>query len=137
MKTKTRHCQPLRHRNRYPPRETLNHFYCIELSLLPTLRTSKRVLVSSRSRAPLLSFCFIHSALPPFVSALRPLPGTLFKPDNANSKAFTPLWLPKWNKFFNSQIYRPCSRLSPRFLQSRLSTVKDYRALQLLTMIHL
>lgn len=32
--TKTRHCQALRHRNRHPPRETLNHFYCIELSLL-------------------------------------------------------------------------------------------------------
>lgn len=41
--TKTRHCQPLRHRNRHPPRETLNHFYCIELSLLPAERTSKRV----------------------------------------------------------------------------------------------
>lgn len=43
--TKTHHCQPLRHRNRHPPlRETLNHFYCIELSLLPAERTSKRAL---------------------------------------------------------------------------------------------
>lgn len=42
--TKTRYCQPLRHRNHHPPRETLNHFYCIELSLLPAERTSKRVL---------------------------------------------------------------------------------------------
>lgn len=25
--------------------------------------------------------------------------------DNATSKAFTPLWLPKWNNFFNSRIY--------------------------------
>lgn len=32
----------LRHRNQHPPRETLNHFYCIELSLLPAERTSNR-----------------------------------------------------------------------------------------------
>lgn len=47
--TKTRHCQPLRHRNRHPPRETLNHFYCIELSLLPAERTSKRAFSLSLS----------------------------------------------------------------------------------------
>lgn len=53
--TKTRHCQPLRHRNRHPPRETLNHFYCIELSLLPAERTSKRVFPPSRAHTLFLS----------------------------------------------------------------------------------
>lgn len=53
--TKTRHCQPLRHRNRHPPRETLNHFYCIELSLLPAERTSKRAFSLS------LSFSLTHT----------------------------------------------------------------------------
>lgn len=50
--TKTHHCQPLRHRNRHPPRETLNHFYCIELSLLPAERTSKRAFSLSSSFSP-------------------------------------------------------------------------------------
>lgn len=55
--TKTCHCQPLRHRNRHPLRETLNHFYCIELSLLPAERTSKRVLSFSLSHGDVsLSF---------------------------------------------------------------------------------
>lgn len=54
--TKTRHCQPPRHRNRHPPRETLNHFYCIELSLLPAARTSKRrPLFHFRDSSPRLS----------------------------------------------------------------------------------
>lgn len=63
--TKTRYCQPLRHRNRHPPRETLNHFYCIELSLLPAERTSKRAL--SLFRAPPAGYLFSPSflSLPP------------------------------------------------------------------------
>lgn len=128
--TKTRHCQPLRHRNRHPLRETLNHFYCIELSLLPAERTSKRVLSFSPSHGdvslslslPLSPSLFLprlspgHSRPSSFASSpscrLRSL--SLFAPsptagpsrDNTNAKAFTPLWLPKWNKFFNSRIYR-------------------------------
>lgn len=140
--TKTRHCQPLRHRNRHPPRETLNHFYCIELSLLPAERTSKRVfslslslfLVHPLSLPPAWAISFLLSRLSPghsqpssFVLAF--LPVTLSFPfcppssptagpgDNTNAKAFTPLWLPKWNKFFNSRIYRRANEspaLSPR-----------------------
>lgn len=134
--TKTRYCQPLRHRNRHPPRETLNHFYCIELSLLPAERTSKRAPSLSRrlslspSSLSLPPAPFARSfpalvlrrsspscrlrSLSPF-APLRPLPR---RPgDNTNAKAFTPLWLPKWNKFFNSRIYRRASEspaLSPR-----------------------
>lgn len=55
--TKTRYCQPLRHRNRHPPRETLNHFYCIELSLLPAERTSKRA--PSLSPLPPAGYLFL------------------------------------------------------------------------------
>lgn len=65
--TKTRYCQPLRHRNRHPPRETLNHFYCIELSLLPAERTSKRApslsLLSPAISLPL--FCLFLPRLSP------------------------------------------------------------------------
>lgn len=131
--TKTHHCQPLHHRNRHPLRETLNHFYCIELSLLPAERTSKRAL--SLSFLPSLSLSlraislFLprlspgHSRLSSFVLAF--LPVTLSFPfcpvspsptagprDNTNAKAFTPLWLPKWNKFFNSRIYRRANESS-------------------------
>lgn len=60
--TKTRYCQPLRHRNHHPPRETLNHFYCIELSLLPAERTSKRVLS--------VPFLLPSVFLPPFVQVI-------------------------------------------------------------------
>lgn len=143
--TKTRYCQPLRHRNRHPPRETLNHFYCIELSLLPAERTSKRA--PSLSRAPPAVYLFLplfclflprlspgHSRPSSFVGPRLPagyalfpfsprLPPPLLSPrlrrprDNTNAKAFTPLWLPKWNKFFNSRIYRRANEspaLSPR-----------------------
>lgn len=141
--TKTHHCQPLRHRNRHPPRETLNHFYCIELSLLPAERTSKRAFSLSHplslppARGLSLSSSLArlspgHSQPSSFVLAF--LPVTLSFPfcpppppvspspttgpgDNTNAKAFTPLWLPKWNKFFNSRIYRRANEspaLSPR-----------------------
>lgn len=67
--TKTRHCQPLHHRNRHPPRETLNHFYCIELSLLPAERTSKRVfslsLTHPLSHPPARAISFLLSRLSP------------------------------------------------------------------------
>lgn len=59
--TKTHHCQPLHHRNRHPLRETLNHFYCIELSLLPAERTSKRAL--SLSFLPSLSLSLFELSL--------------------------------------------------------------------------
>ena len=138
--TKTHHCQPLRHRNRHPPRETLNHFYCIELSLLPAERTSKRAFSLSSSFSPSypsylslsLSFSLSLFLSPLLLSRLSPghsqpfvlrphLPAgyalflflspaypspTAGPGDNTNAKAFTPLWLPKWNKFFNSRIYR-------------------------------
>lgn len=125
--TKTRHCQPLRHRNRHPLRETLNHFYCIELSLLPAERTSKRVLSFFLSHGDVslsLSLFLLLSSSRAFRQvipgprpsrprlpagyALFPFLPRLRRPsrDNTNAKAFTPLWLPKWNKFFNSRIYR-------------------------------
>lgn len=144
--TKTHHCQPLRHRNRHPPRETLNHFYCIELSLLPAERTSKRAFSLSLSHplslppargaiSLLLSRAFrqvIPSPRPSSSPSCRLRSLSLFAPpppppvspspttgpgDNTNAKAFTPLWLPKWNKFFNSRIYRRANEspaLSPR-----------------------
>lgn len=151
--TKTHHCQPLRHRNRHPPlRETLNHFYCIELSLLPAERTSKRALslllapssplplhplpgYLSLSRSSSRAFrqvtpgprsssspsCRLRSLslfAHPFPSPHPVSPSPTTGPrDNTNAKAFTPLWLPKWNKFFNSRIYRRAnesSALSPR-----------------------
>lgn len=145
--TKTHHCQPLRHRNRHPPlRETLNHFYCIELSLLPAERTSKRALSLLLAPSSLPLPGYLSLALPPAPFA-RSLPALVLRPrlpagyvlfpflrtpfppppvspspttgprDNTNAKAFTPLWLPKWNKFFNSRIYRRAnesSALSPR-----------------------
>lgn len=138
LETKTRHCQALRHRNHHPPRETLNHFYCIELSLLPTVRTSKRALSPfTLSLFPSLSlhfsllfciYCQLRSSSFSLVQFFITSPLVLV--DNTSSKAFTPLWLPKWNKFFNSRIYRPGARqrisgLSPRF-RSTLSTEKDY-----------
>lgn len=134
--TKTRHCQPLRHRNRHPPRETLNHFYCIELSLLPAERTSKRAFSLSLSFSPSCLGCLslplafrqvIPSPRPSSSPSCRLRSLSLFTPvspsptagpgDNTNAKAFTPLWLPKWNKFFNSRIYRRANEspaLSPR-----------------------
>lgn len=138
--TKTRHCQPLRHRNRHPPRETLNHFYCIELSLLPAERTSKRVFSLSFSHTLFLSLPLglslssslaFHQVIPSprpssspscrlrslsLFALVSPSP-TAGPGDNTNAKAFTPLWLPKWNKFFNSRIYRRANEspaLSPR-----------------------
>lgn len=128
--TKTRHCQPLHHRNRHPPRETLNHFYCIELSLLPAERTSKRAFSLSLLLPPARAISLLLSRLSPGHSlVLRPrafLSVTLSFPfyppvspsptagpgDNTNAKAFTPLWLPKWNKFFNSRIYRRANESS-------------------------
>lgn len=134
--TKTRHCQPLRHRNRHPPRETLNHFYCIELSLLPAERTSKRAFSLSFFLSLLLGLSLFSSrAFRQVIPSPRPSsspscrlrslslftavsPSPLAGPgDNTNAKAFTPLWLPKWNKFFNSRIYRRANEspaLSPR-----------------------
>lgn len=143
--TKTHHCQPLRHRNRHPPRETLNHFYCIELSLLPAERTSKRAFslslilflslpLGGYLSPPLSRLSPGHSQPSSFVLAFLPvtlsfpfclpppLPSVSPSPtagpgDNTNAKAFTPLWLPKWNKFFNSRIYRRANEspaLSPR-----------------------
>lgn len=138
--TKTHHCQPLRHRNRHPPRETLNHFYCIELSLLPAERTSKRAFSLSHPLSlPPARGLSLSSSLAPFA---RSFPALVLRPrlpagyalfpflpppvspsptagpgDNTNAKAFTPLWLPKWNKFFNSRIYRRANEspaLSPR-----------------------
>lgn len=38
---------------------------------------------------------------------------SLRRSDNATSKAFTPLWLPKWNNFFNSRIYAGGPRAPP------------------------
>lgn len=78
--TKTRHCQPLHHRNRHPPRETLNHFYCIELSLLPAERTSKRVFSLSLFHTHPLS-------LPP------PPGGYLFPPRAPFARSFPALVL--------------------------------------------
>lgn len=135
FETKTRHCQALRHRNHHPPRETLNHFYCIELSLLPVERTSKRPPLSP---SLLLHFLFLSprtstspTSLPSFLRLAWPSHGAPFPPlrpsftprglpfsvllglrDNANAKTFTPLWLPKWNKFFNSRIYRRANESS-------------------------
>lgn len=57
VETKTRHCQLLHHRNHHPPGETLNHFYCIELSLLQAGRTSKRAF-SLFPFSPLLDYSF-------------------------------------------------------------------------------
>jgi len=77
--TKTHHCQPLRHRNRHPPRETLNHFYCIELSLLPAERTSKRAFSLSSS---------FSSSHPSYLSLSFSLSLSLFFSLPSSSRAF-------------------------------------------------
>lgn len=81
--TKTHHCQPLRHRNRHPPlRETLNHFYCIELSLLPAERTSKRApsrFLSLSLSLTLSSWDILFFPLPPAPFA-RSLPALVLRP---------------------------------------------------------
>jgi len=110
--------------------------------LLPAERTSKRVLSLSNSPTlpsylSLSSSLFLPPPPAPFARSspalvLRPRAGSscrlrslsLFAPsrrppppttgpgDNTNAKAFTPLWLPKWNKFFNSRIYRRAKRIA-------------------------
>lgn len=81
--TKTHHCQPLRHRNRHPPRETLNHFYCIELSLLPAERTSKR------------AFSLSHPlSLPPARGSYLSPPLSRLSPGHSQPSSFVLAFLP-------------------------------------------
>lgn len=65
----------------------------------------------------------------PFCLPVSPVSPTAGPGDNTNAKAFTPLWLPKWNKFFNSRIYRRANESPARCRRDNIRRTKEDRFL--------